>query len=713
MLRHWWTRAVVGRTSVSNPFQDAEQPDARFELEWRPNVKARLLVVLACLGLWATAVEARLVYLQVFAHESLLAQAQRQQQEFIELDVPRGDVLDRNGQLLAYSVESFNVAVNPRVVTDPAGDARELCAALGDCSAQELANIAVRLGSKARYVRIRSARVLSPDAALRVRDLIARRAKAGQPAVVSLEPQTRRYYPKLDLAAHVVGFVNAEGRGAGGVEWRHDSTISGEKGHAFAYVDGHTNEIFTRVQTPPTPGASVELTIDVALQHITERALQAGIAASGALGGTAIVLGSDTGEILAQASYPTFNPNVYTEFPDEARKNRAVQDVYEPGSTLKIVTGSAAINEGVLHPSTLIDTRPGSISFPGRKKPIREDKGHNYGVLTFEDVLVRSSNVGAVRAGLAIGAERMMRYLRAFGLGQRIAPDYPGESIGLVHPASSITDSALASISMGYQISVTPMQMVSVANVVASGGLLIEPRVLRAVIKDGRREEVEPKVLRRVITPETAATMTAIMEDVVSRGTAKSAALGRYRVAGKTGTSSKAIPGGYSQTDFNVSFVGFVPSERPVFTILVVVDTPRRVPAYGGVVAAPIFKRIAEGALQHAGVPPSINPAPAVIMASGRPAPAPQPPQPPQPTRASAVAPVPTDAAGRPIMPDLRGLTMRDALRAAQALNLSMTADGDGVVVFQTPVAGTILGSSRRGTLQLRRLPVGRGGSER
>jgi cell division protein FtsI/penicillin-binding protein 2 len=707
MLKHWLARAVVGRTSVSDPFQDAEQPDPRFEIEWRPNVKTRLLVVLACLGLWATAVEARLIYLQVFEHEAFLARAQRQQQEFIELDVPRGDVLDRNGQLLAYSVESFNVAVNPRVVTDPAGDARELCAALGDCSAQELANIAARLGSKARYGRIRSAWVLSPDAAMRVRDLIERRASAGQPAVAFLEPQSRRYYPKKELAAHVVGFVNGEGKGAGGVEWRHDGTISGEKGHAFAYVDGHTNEMFTRVESPPTPGASVELTIDVPLQHITEQALKAGIEASGALGGTAIVLGSETGEIFAQASFPTFNPNVYTEFSAEARINRAVQDVYEPGSTLKIVTGSAAINEGVLHPSTLIDTRPGSISFPGRRKPIREDKGHNYGVLSFEDVLIRSSNVGAVKAGLAIGVERMMRYVRGFGFGQKIAPDYPGESIGLVHPASSINDSALASISMGYHISVTPMQMAAAANVVASGGLLIEPRVLRAVIRDGRREVVEPNVLRRVITPATAATMTAIMEDVVARGTAKSAALERYRVAGKTGTSSKAIPGGYSQTDYNVSFVGFVPSERPVFTILVVVDTPRRLPAYGGVVAAPIFKRIAEGALQHAGVTPSINPAPAVIRASRRPAPA------ARPTKASAVVPVLTDAAGRPIMPDLRGLTLRDALRAALALGLSMTTDGDGVVVFQTPVAGAVLGSSHRGTLQLRRLPVGSGGSGR
>jgi cell division protein FtsI/penicillin-binding protein 2 len=396
------------------------------------------------------------------------------------------------------------------------------------------------------------------------------------------------------------------------------------------------------------------------------------------------------------ANEPTFNPNAYRDFSETHQRNRAVQDLYEPGSTFKIVTASAAINENVLSPSTLIDTNPGFIRI-GNRKPIPEDKGHNYGVLSFEDVIVKSSNVGAIKTGFQVGPERMMRYVRGFGFGQLLAPDFSGESKGLV-TGDMPGDSSLASISMGYEIGVTPIQVATAASVVANGGLLVQPHLLRAVIANGRRDVQAPNVLRRVIAPATAMTVTSIMEGVVERGTAKTAQLERYLVAGKTGTAKKAIVGGYSQTDYCVSFVGFVPSRDPVYTILVVVDRPTKMPKYGGVVAGPIFQRIAEAALQYAGVVPSIDPAPPIVV----PAPRSVAPVPPRP----AAPPVMTNISGVPVMPDLQGLTLRDALRLTNALGLRMTYDGDGVVVSQSPAAGTPVAPADRGAVQLRRAPT-------
>jgi cell division protein FtsI/penicillin-binding protein 2 len=375
-----------------------------------------------------------------------------------------------------------------------------------------------------------------------------------------------------------------------------------------------------------------------------------------------------------------------------------VTDTYEPGSTFKIVTACAALNEGFYKTTDLIDTNPGVIRLPGRK-PIDEAKGHNYGVLSFEDVLIKSSNIGAIRIGQRIGGDRLMQYVRRFGFGQTLAPDLSGQSRGQVL-SGPVDESALASISMGYEIGVTPLQVAAAASVVANGGSLVQPHILRAVTRDGRRETIQPKVLRRVISPETAATMTALMEGVTERGTAKGAALTRYQVAGKTGTAAKVVNGRYSDTDYNVSFVGFVPSRQPALTILVVIDTPRKVPAYGGAVAAPVFRRIAEAALQQLGVPPSINPAPPIVATT-------QNVMPESPARVSL--PTITQVGGQPVMPDMRGLSLREALRVANSLGLTMSFDGDGFVTTQSPNPGEIIEPGSTGVLRLRRQPVASG----
>ena len=273
-----------------------------------------------------------------------------------------------------------------------------------------------------------------------------------------------------------------------------------------------------------------------------------------------------------------------------------MQDLYEPGSTFKVVTASAAIEEKVMPIATMIDTNPGVIHIAGRSRPVTEYQHHNYQVLSFTDVIVRSSNVGAIKIGLRVGTERLSRFVSRFGFGRPVSPDFPGESPGIVWNADKWTESALASVSMGYQVGVTPLQMVAAVSSVANGGELVEPRVIRAVYRDNRRYAVTPKILRRTISADTAATLTTIMEGVVAdaHGTANAARIPGYTIAGKTGTAAKLVNGHYSTSDYNASFVGFIPSRNPVVAIIVVTDSPHAGPYTGG-------HRVGAGVQTHRG----------------------------------------------------------------------------------------------------------------
>jgi cell division protein FtsI (penicillin-binding protein 3) len=275
-----------------------------------------------------------------------------------------------------------------------------------------------------------------------------------------------------------------------------------------------------------------------------------------------------TGELLAVANYPTFNPNLQGDAGPEAKRNRAVQDIYEPGSTFKVVTASAALEEHVIGVDDLIDVSGGKIRFGSRVI----DDTHDYGTLSFTDMLVKSSNVGAIKVGLRLGPERLGLYVRRFGFGRALSPDFPAETTGIVWDPRKLDSSALASMSMGYQVGVTPLQMVAAFSSVANGGDLIQPRVVRALVRDGKRVEVKRTVLGRTISKDTAVTLTGIMEQIVDRGTATYAQLEGYTIAGKTGTASKLVNGRYSNTDYYSSFVGFLPSRNPVATVIVVID---------------------------------------------------------------------------------------------------------------------------------------------
>src|SRR5262245_60096170 len=579
------------------PFDPAQGKPAN---PWRTTLKSRIVVAAVGLFVWSAGIEARLIYLQVYRHAELSARAERQQLRTIAASGKRGEILDRDGHVFAYSVDADSIYAVPTEIADPAKAASALCGALGDCSAPDRQALADRIRRGRAFVYVR--RQVTPDQARRVADL--------QLEGVGFMKENRRFYPNKELAAHLLGYVGVDNTGLAGIEATYDNLIKGHAGTVLIQTDAKRHA-FSRVERPSTTGDDLDLTIDQYLQHIAERELQVGVESAGAEGGSAIVMDPASGEILALASYPTFNPNAYRNFRDEQRRNRAIQDLYEPGSTFKIVTASAALGQELLKPTDAVDTNPGVIRFGSRV--VDEDRHHNYGVLSFTDVIVRSSNVGAIKIGLRVGPERMGLYARRFGFGRPTSPDFPSESPGILWDPSRQSESALASMAMGYQVGVTPLQMAAAVSAVANGGDLLQPRVVRAVTRDGMRKPVPRKVLGHAIDRDTAADVTAIMEAVVERGTGQSAQVNGYAIAGKTGTAQKVVNGRYSNTDYNVSFVGFVPSRKPVFTIVVVVDSPHKVPPYGATVAAPIFQRIAAAALRQYGVPPSLNPAPPVL----------------------------------------------------------------------------------------------------
>ena len=655
--------------------------------QWRQTMKRRLLVAALALVAWSAAIEARLVYLQVGRHADLSARAERQQLRTVETTAKRGDILDRDGRVLAYSVDADSIYAVPTEISDPDAAAKALCGVLENCGPRERAALAdrIRRGRAFAYVR----RQVSPDE--------ARRVAALELEGIGFMKENRRFYPNKDLAAHVLGYVGIDNTGLNGLEASYDSLIKGRPGTVLIQTDARRHA-FSRIERPPTTGATIELTIDQYLQHVAERELRAGVEENRAAGGTAVVMDPRNGEILALANWPSFNPNAYRDSRPDEQRNRAIQDLYEPGSTFKIVTASAAFEEKVVAPSDLIDVSAGNIRFGARVI----DDDHNYGVLSFADVLVKSSNVGAIKVALKLGPDRMGAYMKRFGFGRRSSPDFPGESAGIMWDPARLNDSALASVSMGYQVGVTPLQMAAAVSSIANGGELFEPRIVRAVIADDTRTPVPHKVVRRTVSAGTAATLTQIMEEVVERGTGTRAKIPGYTVAGKTGTAQKVVNGQYSRSDYNASFVGFVPSHAPAFAIVVVIDSPHgRNLYYGGSVAAPIFQRIADAALRNRGIPPSINPAPPVLVARRDEARE-------RPTSGPAALPAIVTLAGassgsEPLFPDLRGLGARDAVRMLARLGMTARVQGTGVVVEQEPAAGSLIERGSVATLTLDR----------
>jgi cell division protein FtsI/penicillin-binding protein 2 len=654
--------------------------------DWRIAVRRRVRVAAGLFALWAVAIEARLVYLQVVARDELVERSERQHMRRRAVPGKRGDIVDRNGRVLATSADADSIYAVPSAIEDAAGTIGKLCGVFRDCQPRERQALLERFEKRNQFAWIR--RQVSPEE--------ARRVEALGVEGVGFVKETKRFYPNKELASHLVGYVGVDNNGLSGLEFAYDTQIRGKDGSVLVNIDSRRHA-FNSVERPPTSGASIELTIDQYLQHVAERELHAGIVENRAAGGSVIVMNPRTGEILAMANEPTFNPNVYRDSHESARRNRAVQDLYEPGSTFKLVTASAAIESRVVSLSSQIDTSPGYI---------RVDSGtvhdtSDHGVLSFSDVIADSSNVGAIKIGLQVGTRRLSQYVQRFGFGRPVSPDFPGESPGIVWDPAKWTEGALAHVSIGYQVGVTPLQMVAAVAAVANGGEYVEPRVVRAAYRESRRYVVQPKVVRRAVTADTAAALTTIMEGVVDHGTGTSAKIDGYQIAGKTGTAAKLANGRYSNSDYNASFVGFLPSRNPALAIIVVIDSPHGPNGYyGGPISAPIFRRIAERALQYLGVAPTIDPAPPVLVAR-RDRGGPQ-----SITTSVGNAPVVSVVSdGLPgTVPDLRGLSAREAMQALVRRGLTATIAGDGVVVSQDPPPGAPIDDSGPCRLVLQRL---------
>jgi cell division protein FtsI (penicillin-binding protein 3) len=665
-------------------------------IDW-PSLFSRRLGVLAIVFLvWVAGIEARLVYLQVIDHDDLMARAVHQQEDREVIPGTRGDIVDRHGSVLAMSVRGHALMVARRLVGDPDELASHVCAVLDRCTPAEARAMAQTMrpvnGRAAGYPFLR--REVTPQEIQKILAL-------NEPAL-RLEEVSHRFYPNGETAAHVLGFVNADNIPQTGIEMAQEKRITGHPGKKIVQLTGGRPRVrlSSRILEEPTVGATIELTIDKELQFIVERELANGVVENGAEAGTVVVMDPFNGDILALANYPTFDPNDVGSSRLEARENRAALEIYEPGSTFKLVTAAAAFQEAHMSPTRLFDVSAGLIRFG--KYTIHDDHHYNT-ALSLTDVIVKSSNVGAIKIGLTLGPEVISRYVSRFGFGETNARDIPHQRAGLVdRNMATFPDIALASVSMGYHVGVTPLQMAAAFSSVANGGELVAPRVVRAIIADGQRTEMPRKVVRRTVTPEVADQLVTVTEQVVERGTGRNARIDGYTVAGKTGTAAKVINGHYSKSEYNASFVGFVPSRHPRLTVLVVMDAPKKLGYHGAQAAAPIFKRVTEAALRHLGVPPTVDAPPPVLVARGGES---QPMEPsPVAARAAAVMRPAIEVAARDgLMPDVRGLSAREALRILAAIGVEARITGDGFVATQDITPGTAIERGRTCGLVLRR----------
>ena len=486
------------------------------------------------------------------------------------------------------------------------------------------------------------------------------------------------------LAPQVVGGVGLGGEVLGGIGHSLHSLVRGRAGRVTRLRDARRGMYLVGGEGPnrPVDGNGVVLTIDSVVQFIAERALARAVDEYRAADGVAVVMDPRDGRILAMASNPSFDPNRIRDFTPDDRRNRAVQDQYEPGSTFKIVTASAGLEEGVVTPSQVLDCGDGFIQIGNTQI---HEHGHNrYGLMTFEDVMVHSSNVGAIRVGLALGQDRFYNYMRRFGFGERTGIALPGEAPGRVRRTQQWSQLSNASMSIGQEIATTPLQVLTAIAAVANGGVRMQPRIVEKVVDTkGNTISVPPQAAPvRVISEKTAAVLNEILKAVVARGTGAHAALAEHIVAGKTGTGQKAGRGGYGDKVV-ASFGGYVPADRPQLAILVVIDEPKGA-EYGGTVAAPAFKEIAESTLRYLNVAPSV---PARTIDLGAP-------------MLATFSQKPAPAAGSEV-PDLRGLDARAAVALATRSGFRVRALGSGVVQTQQPLPGEASPSDHQVVLTL------------
>jgi cell division protein FtsI (penicillin-binding protein 3) len=561
----------------------------------------RLYALSGLLCLWLLTICLRLVYLQIFCYGDFERRAQHQQQRSFDLSPKRGVIYDRAGRELAMSIQVDSAFVVPSEAPDLPNTISLIAritkddprVVLADCRAHKTFCWVARKADAETIERIRALNLQG----------------------IHFQKEPKRFYPKRELAAQILGYVGTDDQGLSGLERQFNQQLQGKPGKLMISVDAR-KRWFASVEKEPEAGNSVVLTVDQNIQYIAERELERGMQETHAIAGTVIVENPHTGEVLALTNRPTFNPNIRKEIRNEALKDRAVSDVYEPGSTFKMVTISAGLEEKITRPDEMFDCQMGSIVINGMR--IRDSKPH--GVLSVADILAESSDVGAIKVALRLGDERFYKYIRAFGFGQQTGIELPGETRGLTKPVERWSKVSIGAISMGQEIGISPLQLASLISTIANDGVHVPPRIVAGTIAAGTLSPqtapqnnpqtiaFQPAEGTRVISSLTAAEMRQMLQGVVLHGTGRKAILEGYSSAGKTGTAQKVDPatGVYSKTKYVASFAGFAPINDPQIAMVVILDSAVGL-HQGGQVSAPVFQRIMQQVLEYLHVPHDVQ----------------------------------------------------------------------------------------------------------
>lgn len=652
----------------------------------------RLVLFYLWIVVWVALVLGRLLDLQVFKAEAYQWRATQQNEGSRRLVGQRGDVLDRQLQELAVSVPVDSVSAAPQQVGNPAMLAEKL-APLLEVSVHSLRN---KLAADRIHVYLK--RRLTSEVGAQVR---ANKFKG-----IYLEREEKRVYPGKEIAGHLLGFLGEDGRAWSGLENNYDSHLRGSSDRIMVQQDGRQRSFGRDPNPPKTEGDTLVLHLDSTIQFAAEQALRTAVESWGAGNGSAIVMDPHSGAILAMASYPRFDPNNYNTYSPQSRRNRAIQDTYEPGSTFKITTLAAVLNEGLARLDEVVDSRTGTAVLGGK---VYREALRSYGDLTVAEIFSKSSNVGTVKLAQRLGEHRLQEYIKRFGFGDSTGVDLPFEARGFLRPVSEWSKLSIGALSIGQELTVTSLQMLRAVAIVANGGYLVRPRVVRHVVNPEGNLVASPEVEReRVIRKEVAALVREAMELTVTKGTGRSAALNGFSSAGKTGTAQKYVVGGYSKEKYVSSFAGFAPAENPVISVIVVIDEPVG-EYFGGRVAAPVFKEIAERALIRLGVVQDQPRHTETVAKARRMEPKLRSRSNPSsqetfrlndpnynaglqeddgPDRTSVVV---NEAFERFRLPDFRGMTLRRVAEESARLGMALSVTGQGRVTVQRPEPQTLV----------------------
>jgi cell division protein FtsI (penicillin-binding protein 3) len=585
-----------------------------------PLKRMRFWLVCLLFLCWALLIAARLFWLQVVRHQEFMERAEKQQQRTFEVAPRRGILYDRNQRELAITVQADSIFAVPSEIDDKPAAAQALAALVhtdpDDAQTTE-EQITARLLAGRSFAWV--ARRVTPDVAAHVKALIDSGALKG----IYFQKEFQRFYPDNEIAAQVLGYVGLDDNGLGGLEQKFEPQLHGVPGRMYTALDARRH-VLGSSESEPQPGQNLTLTIDENIQFLAERALDNAMDRTHADNGTVVVQDVHTGQILALAIRPAFNPNLFRRTTPALLRNHAVSDVYEPGSVFKLVTYSAALEQGVAKPDDPIDCQGGQITLFGRT--IHDEKGEHFGVITVHEALEHSSDVAAVKLALKVGQDHFYQYIRDFGFGQRSGAELPGETRGLLRPVNKWGATSIGSIAIGQEVGVTPLQLVSMVSAIANGGVYLPPRVLMPGQVDGTANSQTsaapqpfkaggelpnplPPGAHRVISTMTSAEMRKMMEGVVLFGTGTKAQLNGYSSGGKTGTAQKIDPAThlYSKTMHIASFVGIAPVNNPVIAVAVVMDNPKGGAYHGADVSAPVFAEVAQQVLEYLTVPHDID----------------------------------------------------------------------------------------------------------